>query len=239
MSFFKHFIPLKTKVWISLDKPSFADGEPVVGKVNVEANEYIQCQGVRVEARATENYQEMEWIVVNNQRIQENVRKQNHLFSRDENVSGPSDFGQGPARSFPFSVGIPTFRPTHMGGSVEYTVKGVLSVKGRPDATGTTQIAFGPPTGYPMMPPTMQPVGYGPQPMYGPAPGYPPQGYSPQGYAPAPGYSQPGMAPRYGQQYPQYAPQQQTQQAAKVRCKFCQTMIDQTSSVCPNCGGHQ
>jgi len=231
-------LPLKAKVWISLDKPSFAQGEPVVGKVNVEAHEYIQSLGVRVEARATENYQETEWVVVNNQRIQQNVRKQNSLFSRDENVAGPSDFGQGPTRSFPFSIGIPTFRPTRPGGNVEYAVKGVLSVKGRPDATSTTQIAFGPPAAYPVMSPPMQPVGYGPQPMYGP-PGYPPQTYGPQGYGPTPGYGQPGMAPGYGPQYPQYAPQQPAQQTAKARCKFCQTMIDQGASVCPNCGGHQ
>ncbi len=118
MSFFKHFIPLKAKAWITLDKPNFQENEPVVGKISVESHDYIQAQEVRVEARVLENYEELEWIVVNNQRIQERVHKQATLFSRDIRVSGPSDFGQGPAREFPFSVGMPMFRPTRQGGSV-------------------------------------------------------------------------------------------------------------------------
>jgi len=240
LSFFKHFIPLKAKAWITLDKPNFQENEPVVGKVSVESHDYIQAQEVRVEARVLENYEELEWIVVNNQRIQERVHKQATLFSRDVRVSGPSDFGQGPARQFPFSVGMPMFRPTKQGGSVEYQVKGVLSVKGRPDVTGTTQISFSPGGAYPgMMPPPMQPVGYGPNPAYG---GYgQPPAYGP---GPAPGYGAPGYAaPGYGMPAPGYGmppqPVQQSAQLPKVRCKYCQSLMDQGAGTCPNCGAHQ
>ena len=108
MGLFDHLRAPKGKVWISFDKPTFVEGEGVVGKVNVQAQEYIQSLGVRVEARVFENYEEMVWVTLpNNQRIQERQRRQNVLFSRDVQVTGPNDFGSGPTQTFPFSVGIP------------------------------------------------------------------------------------------------------------------------------------
>ncbi len=226
---------MKAKVWLSLDKPAFADGEPVMGKVNIEAHEYLQANEVRVEARVFENYEELVWTTINNQRVQTRERRQNTLFQRDVRVSGPSDFGSGPARSFPFAVSMPSYRPTRAGGTIENLAKGVVAVKGRPDVTGSTQVAFGPPNPYAMMPPGMQPVGYGPAPGYGaqPMPGYGPPQMNPGYEAPAPG-------PAYNASY--NAPMQPpvvTREVVKARCKYCQTLIDATSGVCPNCGGHQ
>ena len=249
MSFFKHFIPLKAKVWVSLDKPQFAEGEQVTGKVSATAEDYIQAQEVRIEARAFQNYEEMVWVTLpNNQRVQQREHRQDTLFSHDARISGPSDFGKGPQRDFPFQVGIPTFRPTRAGGTIQYSVKGVIAVKGRPDVTGATNLAFTQaPVGYPQMQPGMQPVGYGPQqpgygygqPQYGPALGYsaPGPGYGPQGYAP-PGYGPQGYgAPQQGYGMP---PQPQQQAAGpQVRCKYCQSMMAQSASTCPTCGAHQ
>ncbi len=240
LSFFKRLIPIKAKVWLSLDKPNFAEGEPVVGKVNIEAKEYLQAQEVRVEARVFENFEVPVWVQIGNQRVQRMERQQTTLFSRDVRVSGPTDFGSGPARSFPFSVAISTYRPTRAGGTIENSVKGVVSVHGRPDVTGSTQIAFGPPSAYPSMMPQMQP-GYGPNPAYGPRPGYgSAPGYGP---APAPGYGPQPMNPGWGAPAPGYnmppQPPLVTQQVVKVRCKYCQTLIDTTSANCPNCGGRQ
>src|SRR2546430_17595652 len=113
MGLFIHLIAPKGKDWISLYKPTFVKGECVVGKVNVVAQEYIQSLGVRVEARVFENYEEMVWVTLpNNQKIQERQRRQNVLFSRDVQVTGPNDFGSGPTQTFPFSVGIPPCRVT-------------------------------------------------------------------------------------------------------------------------------
>ena len=145
MSFFKHFIPLKAKVWVSLDKPQFAEGEQVTGKVSATAEDYIQAQEVRIEARVFQNYEEMVWVTLpNNQRVQQREHRQDTLFSHDARISGPSDFGKGPQRDFPFQVGIPTFRPTRAGGTIQYSVKGVIAVKGRPDVTGATGGTPGP-----------------------------------------------------------------------------------------------
>jgi len=213
MSFLKHLIPLKAKASIMLDKPSFFEGEPVTGKVNVDCDEYVQSTGVRIEARVYEHYAEMEWVVENNQRVPKMMNKTNTQFSNDVSIFGLSDFGQGPTRSFPFSVGIPPFRPSHSGGSIEYSVKGVVAVKGRPDITATTQIAFSPPVGYATVAPPMQYAGYGPS-----------------GANMPPGSTTPG--------YPQYGPQP-TQPMPKVRCEYCQTMMDQNVTVCPNCGAHR
>src|SRR5262249_47456433 len=236
MSFFKHFIPLKAKVWVTLDKAQFVEGEQVTGKVSATAEDYIQAQEVRIEARVFQNYEELVWVTLpNNQRVQQMEHKQDTLFSHDARISGPSDFGQGPQRDFPFQVGIPSFKPTRSGGSIQYTVKGVISVKGRPDVHGSTNLAFTQAQmGYPQMQPGMQPVGYGPPqqgygygPQYGPQPGYgapgygaPQQGYPPQGYGQAPGYGQPQQG--YGM-----PPQQQAQAGPQVRCKYCQGMMAQ------------
>jgi len=226
-----------------LDKPTFGENEPVAGKVHVESSEYVQAKEIRVEARVFENYEELVWVTLpNNQRIQERQRKKNTLFSQDVKASGPTDLGQGPTREFPFSVGMPLRRPTRAGGSVEYEVKGVVAVHGRPDVTGTTQVNITPGVAYPgIMQPQMQPVGYAPNPGYpgygqpygpAPAPGYGPPGYAPQGYG-APGYGMP--APGYGMP-PQPGPQGPV---AKVRCKYCQNMMDQNANTCPTCGAHQ
>ena len=64
MGLFDHLRAPKGKVWISFDKPTFVEGEGVVGKVNVQAQEYIQSLGVRVEARVFENYEEMVWVTL-------------------------------------------------------------------------------------------------------------------------------------------------------------------------------
>lgn len=132
---------MKAKVWLSLDKPNFAEGEPVVGKVNVEAKEYVQAEEVRLEARVYENYVEQVWATVGNNRVRQNQPRKNTLFSRDVRVAGPTDFG-GSTQSFPFSVGVPTYRPSRGGGTIEYSLKGVVAVKGRPDVTGETQVGF-------------------------------------------------------------------------------------------------
>lgn len=210
MSFLKHLIPLKGKVSIILDKPSFVEGEAVAGKVNVDSEEYVQSTGVRIESRAYEHYEEMEWVIENNQRVPRMANKTNTLFSRDVPIFGQSDFGQGPTRSFPFSVGIPPFKPSHSGGSIEYAIKGVVAVKGRPDMTGTTQIAFTPPLAYAVVAPPMQPAGS-------------------------------GQTPAYGQQVPAYPgyTAQPLQSKSQVRCEYCQTMMDQHTTICPNCGAHR
>ncbi len=201
-----------------------------MGKVNIEANEYVQANEVRVEGRVFENFTEPVWVERNGQRFQEMQRKQNTLFSQDVRVSGPTDFGSGPTRSFPFTISMPSYRASHHGGIVENMVKGVIAVKGRPDATGTTMIAFTPPSAYPqMMSPQMQPVGYGPN-----------QGYPGSSPAPAPGYGTPQVNPGYGGPAPTYnMPPQTVTQVVKMRCKYCQTLIDTTTPTCPNCGGHQ
>src|SRR2546430_14906070 len=88
---FDHLKAPKGKVWISFDKPTFVEGEGVVGKVNVQAQEYIQSLGVRVEARDFENYEEMGWgPLPNNQKIQERKRRENVLFSKDVQLARPN-----------------------------------------------------------------------------------------------------------------------------------------------------
>lgn len=237
-----HLIPPKGKIWISFDKPTFAEGEAVVGKVNIDAHEYIQGKGIVVEARVFETWEEMVWVTLNNQRFQQPERRQNVLFSRDVQVTGPQDFGKGPTQTFPFSVGMPPCRATRGGAAVENSLKAILQINGRPHLTGQTQVAFAPAGSMPQPMP-----GYMPQPGSYPMPqGYGPQGYGPQqgypGYNPNPAYGPPMAPPGYGQPMPQGygpVPQQAAQPGPQVRCKYCQALMSQSANNCPNCGAHQ
>ncbi len=150
MSFFKRFLPMKAKVWLTLDKPAFQEGETVAGKVNVESNEYIKADEVRVEARVFENWDEMVKVQRGDEWVWENQSKRDTKFSTDLRLYGPTDFGSG-VRNFPFTVNIPPAQPSHQGGSIEYSVKGVVAVKGRPDVVGDTNLSFAPPGAPPVM----------------------------------------------------------------------------------------
>lgn len=243
MGLFNHLIPPKGKIWISFDKPNFQEGEAVVGKVSVEAHEYIQGEGIVLEARVLETYQEPVWVTINNTRVQEMHRVENALFSRDVQVTGPSDFGQGPTQTFPFSVGIPPCRATRNGSHIENSLKAVLKCKGRPHLHGDTQVPFVPAGSMPQQMGGYMQQGYPVQQGYG-APGYN------QGYNPNPAYGVPMQPPMggggYGQPMPQpmqgynMPPQMMPQQQGpQVRCKYCQGMMNQNASTCPNCGAHQ
>jgi hypothetical protein len=232
-----HLTHPKGKIWITLDKATFQEGEAVTGKVNIECEEYVQSKGVKIEARVIESWNELVWVTLpNNQRFQENQRKENNLYERDVQLTGPQDFGKGPAQVFPFSVGIPPTRATRGGATVQNMLKAVMEVHARPSLTNETQVAFVPAgfgqpvnTGYGPGPiPSAYGPGYGQQPQWGtPSPyqqGYPQQGYPPQGY-PQQGYGVP--------------PPQQQASAAQVRCKYCTGLMNATSQTCPTCGAHQ
>src|SRR5207245_1161655 len=138
-----------------------AEGECGVGKVKVQDKEYIQALGVRVEARVFENYEEMVWVTLpNNQRIQERQRRQNVLFSRDVQVTGPNDFGSGPTQTFPFSVGIPPCRATRGGATVENSIKAVGQVRGLTNRSRTfvATIARASSIRIPAIVPTAEPI---------------------------------------------------------------------------------
>ena len=234
MGLFNHLIPPKGKIWITFDKATFQEGEAVVGKVNVQAHEYIQGQGIKLEARVFETYQEPVWVTINNTRVQEMHRVENVLYSQDVNVTGASDFGEGNAQTFPFSVGMPPCRATRGGAAVENSLKAILQVKGRPHLQGGTQVPFVPVGAMPQ--PNYMQGGYPVQQGYG-VPGYQP----PSPYNPTPAYGPP-MGPGYGPMPPGYGmPQQQMpqQQVAQVRCKYCTGLMNANSSTCPNCGAHQ
>src|SRR5438309_6819051 len=133
MGLLSHLTHPKGKIWISLDKATFQEGEAVVGKVNIEAEEYIQSKGVKVEARVVESWNEMVWITLpNNQRVQENQRRTNNLYQRDVVIVGPTDFGKRPAQTFLFSVGIPPRRATRGGSSGEKVLQALVEADGRP-----------------------------------------------------------------------------------------------------------
>jgi len=140
----KRLTPVRAKVWISFDRPAFFEGEDVGGRVNIDSEEFVQADGVRVETRVYEHYEERlgkrEATLRRWARIRGSVCTR---FSQNVRVSGRTESGTV-TRSFPFTVNIPPFQPIHQGGSIEYNVKGVVEMSGRPDATGETNVSFRP-----------------------------------------------------------------------------------------------
>ena len=219
MSFFKRLIPMKGKVWVTLDKPSFQEGETVVGRVNLEANEYVRGEEVRVEARVFENYSEMVRVQRGNEWVWERQNRKEKRWGTDVRVSGPADFGPGSGlKNFPFNVNVPPHRPAHEGGSIEYNVKGVVAVKGRPDVTGETALGFLPPAPPIVMVQAVAPTA---------VPAFAQTQYSGPGPMQAQ-YVQPVQAMPVTQVI--------TKEVVKVRCSYCKGLMDITENRCPNCG---
>src|SRR2546427_10420475 len=101
MGLLSHLTHPKGKIWIALDKGTFQEGEAVVGKIHVEAEEYIPSIGLKGEARGVERWNEIVWVTLpNNQRVQENPRRANKLYQRDVQNARGTDFGKSPAREF-------------------------------------------------------------------------------------------------------------------------------------------
>ena len=218
---------MKAKVWVSLDRPVFQEGENVAGRVNVDSQEYIQAEEVRVESRVLEHYRELVTVRRGDQTTQEWQDRTGELFKRFVRVSAPSDFGMG-LRTFPFEVNIPPYRPTRTGGTIEYNLKGVVAVKGRPDNVGETNVSFAPAVAPAPVAPTPIPMPLTiPPSTPAPAAGQPPAW--PYAVPPAPAPAPP----------PVQVTQVITREVVKVRCRSCNTLMDVTSERCPNCGAPQ
>ena len=111
------------------------------------------------------------------------------IYSAKPALSGPTHFTNGENRSVPISINIPAgARPTYAGVDrrVTWTIKGVLSVDGRPDrTTETSEIQ--------VITPTVQ--------------------------------AQAATVQK-----------EVIRTVVMIPCKYCQGLMDQTLTICPNCG---
>jgi sporulation-control protein spo0M len=136
LSFFKRLIPLKAEMRMNLENITVENGQPFKGTATLASRDKFNVEEVRMEIRVKESWEEpaIERDAQGNQR-QVMKKRENVLFSRDVPVSQAFSMGEGDGKDFPFEVTIPMRTPSRYGSSIQYSLKAVANVKGRPDVT--------------------------------------------------------------------------------------------------------
>jgi hypothetical protein len=129
-----------TKLELRLSKPSFSLGEDLEGSLLVFAQEDFDCTEVRLEVECVESAKVIryDYDSASRRSIARETTESAVLFSAKPLLSTSAHFGNGENRSFPIKFNIPAGgRPTYVAFDrrVTWTIKGVVAVDGRPDAT--------------------------------------------------------------------------------------------------------
>jgi hypothetical protein len=143
LGFFKRFKKPKTGVSLTVPKSTFELGEDLKGAITVDSEEEFDATEVRAELRCVEKKKRERWEY--DERSRRNVRRvywdMATLHSADPKASGGMHLVPGFKKTFPFSANIPaggreSFDALDAG--VTWSIKGVVAIKGRPDATSKT-----------------------------------------------------------------------------------------------------
>jgi hypothetical protein len=144
MPFFKKFTSKFTapeaNVQLKLNKYSVALGENFDGTLTLSSKEDFDATEVRCEIQCVEQAKviRQQYDPQLRRNIPREVQKSAVLFAAKPVLSGSTSIGGGETRDFPFSINIPAGgRPTYqaLDSRVTWTMKGVVAVDGRPDAT--------------------------------------------------------------------------------------------------------
>jgi ribosomal protein L40E len=138
MGFFDRLNPINAKISVTLEKTTFMEGEPITGRVNLDSDEAVRADEIRLEVLVTESHYTTRTTYVNGRVSHNTVRETKVLHSEKVRVSGPLDIMKGQVEAFPFSFSTPPAWPSMPGGTIDRRLKGVVAVKGRPDKTGET-----------------------------------------------------------------------------------------------------
>jgi hypothetical protein len=147
MGFFKKLKDKVTAPKVALDlrleKFSFALGEDLVGTLNLSVQEDFECTEIRCEINCTEQARVIRYVYDPNikRNVPQEVTETRVLFAAKPTLNGPTRLITGENRVCKLKMPIPTgAKPTFNGGNntVSWTVKGVIAVDGRPDATSQT-----------------------------------------------------------------------------------------------------
>ena len=147
MGFFKklkgRFTKPKASVSLTIPKSTFELGEDLKGAIVVSSQEEFDATEVRVELRCVEKRkrEKSEW----DEQLKRNVRRvywdQATLHSTNPKASSALHLTPGFNKTFPFSVNIPAGgRESYdsVDGGITWSIKGVVAIDGRPDATSET-----------------------------------------------------------------------------------------------------
>lgn len=148
MSFFKRLVPLNAQMKLTLQSLTVEQGQPFKGTAVLEAKDEFGVQEVRMEIRVREAYIELATLRDGRGAMRQvSQRRHDVRYSQDVPVSQEFDMRRGDRKEFPFEVTIPMHFPSRYGGSIDYEIKAVANVKGRPDVTHSVSPMIMPSTG--------------------------------------------------------------------------------------------
>jgi len=148
MGFFKKIHNKVTKPDVNVDLKltsySVALGANLEGSLNIYSKEDFDVTEIRCEIQCTEEARVVryQYDPATKRNALREVQETQTLFSAKPAISPATHLSNGENRILPFSINIPACgRPTYQAiqDNVSWTIKGVLAVDGRPDAT--SQIA--------------------------------------------------------------------------------------------------
>jgi hypothetical protein len=187
--FTNKFTAPEANVQLNLNNFSVGLGENLEGTLVVSSKEDFDATEVRCEIQCVEHAKTVRQVYDAELRrsLPREVEESSVLFSAKPVLSGPTRIGNGEVRNLPVKVNIPAGgRSTYQSidRRVVWTIKGVVAVDGRPDAT--SRIAE-----IQVTQPAAQPV---------------------------------------------IREKEIVHEVVMIPCKYCQGLMDQTLTVCPNCG---
>lgn len=139
----------KATITLKLNKNTYALGEKLEGILSVTSEEEIDVTEIRAELRCNERKKTMKYTteivtLPDGRQTTKPVWKEDWetatIYSENPQSSGSIHLSTGYKGDLPFSTSIPTGGQatySSMDRVVEWNIKGVIGVKGRPDVTGS------------------------------------------------------------------------------------------------------
>ena len=135
-----HLVAPKAETSLQLSDQYIVLGDNLEGTITVSPHEDIQAEEIRCEIKCVETAQVMktEYDAAIKSMVTRQVTENRILYQAKPSCSPATELVNGINRAFKFSINIPAgSRPTYMStnDSVQWEIKGVVAVHGRPDVT--------------------------------------------------------------------------------------------------------
>jgi len=151
----------KVNVSLVLKKPLFSLGDAVEGDLKVESEEEFDCTEVRCELECVERVRKTRRVYNEalKREVEQQVWESAVIFSAKPQLAGALHIPEGFVQSYCFKILIPPgAQPSFksLDRVVVWSLKGVVAVDGRPDATSkTVELQVAPPSQVQQAPPTV------------------------------------------------------------------------------------
>ncbi len=143
MGFFKRFTKPKASVSLTVPNLTVELGNDLKGAIRISSRDEFDATMIRVELRCVEKRRREKWVY--SEELKRKVRRVYWdvatLHSADPKAGGKLHLIPGFEKTLPFRVNIPAGGRESFDGldaSVTWSIKGVIAIKGRPDATSET-----------------------------------------------------------------------------------------------------